>query len=72
MQHTANGISKIVPECSLPITATRRVTLVVTELAVMNRPRQGFACGSVVRARELGVPIVSIMVAGRSGSGLHR
>jgi acetate CoA/acetoacetate CoA-transferase beta subunit len=35
MQHTAKGASKIVKKCSLPITSTRRVDLVVTELAVI-------------------------------------
>jgi len=35
MQHTAKGASKIVKKCSLPITATRPVDLVVTELAVI-------------------------------------
>src|SRR5215204_3936563 len=35
MQHTAKGASKIVKKCTLPITSTRRVELVVTELAVI-------------------------------------
>ena len=35
MQHTAKGDSKIVRKCTLPITSTRRVELVVTELAVI-------------------------------------
>ena len=35
MQHTAKGASKIVKKCALPITSTRRVDLVVTELAVI-------------------------------------
>ena len=35
MQHTAKGASKIVRKCTLPITSTRRVELVVTELAVI-------------------------------------
>ena len=41
MQHTAKGASKIVKKCSLPITATRTVEMVVTELAVI-----GFANGT--------------------------
>jgi acetate CoA/acetoacetate CoA-transferase beta subunit len=38
MQHTAKGASKIVKKCSLPVTSTRRVDLVVTELAVIAWP----------------------------------
>jgi acetate CoA/acetoacetate CoA-transferase beta subunit len=35
MQHTARGKSKIVKQCSLPVTAMRPVEMVVTELAVI-------------------------------------
>jgi acetate CoA/acetoacetate CoA-transferase beta subunit len=35
MQHTAKGSSKVVKKCSLPITSTRPVDLLVTELAVI-------------------------------------
>ena len=38
MQHVAKGASKIVKKCTLPITSTRPVDLVVTELAVIAFP----------------------------------
>ena len=41
MQHTAKGASKLVKKCSLPITSTRAVEMVVTEFAVI-----GFANGT--------------------------
>jgi acetate CoA/acetoacetate CoA-transferase beta subunit len=41
MQHVARGASKIVPECTLPLTAARRVNLIVTDLAVIRPEDDG-------------------------------
>jgi acetate CoA/acetoacetate CoA-transferase beta subunit len=41
MTHTAKGESKIVKELSLPMTGTRPVSLVVTELAVLEPTERG-------------------------------
>ena len=38
MQHTAKGKSKVVSECSLPLTSARPIDLLVTELAVIAFP----------------------------------
>jgi len=38
MQHTAKGKPKLVRQCSLPLTSSRPVELVVTELAVITFP----------------------------------
>ena len=41
MTHTANGKPKIVRKCTLPLTSVRPVSLVVTELAVIEPTPQG-------------------------------
>lgn len=41
MVHTAKGNHKIVPECTLPLTAARRVSLIVTEMAVIEPTEEG-------------------------------
>jgi acetate CoA/acetoacetate CoA-transferase beta subunit len=39
MQHTARGAPKVMKNCTLPITSTRPVDLLVTELAVIAFPQ---------------------------------
>ncbi len=61
MQHTAKGKSKIVKQCTLPLTSARPVDLVVTELAVIAFPQgratlmetaPGVATDQVLKATE--------------------
>ena len=59
MQHTAKKAAKIVKKCSLPITATRAVDLVVTEMAVI-----GFSNGSATLLETgPGVSVAQILAA---------
>ncbi len=57
MVHTAKGGHKIVERCSLPLTATRRVSLIVTELAVIEPTEKGL----VLRERGPGVSTEDII-----------
>ena len=41
MTHTVKGKSKIVQQCSLPLTAARPVSLIVTEMAVIEPTAEG-------------------------------
>ena len=41
MQHTQKGKPKIVRECGLPLTAARRISLIVTEMAVIEPTEEG-------------------------------
>ncbi len=59
MQHAARGESKIVPELTLPPTAARRVTLVVTDLAVLEPTEAGL----VLRERAPGVSVEAVLAA---------
>jgi len=59
MQHAARGESKIVPELTLPATSARRVTLVVTDLAVI----EPTADGLLLRERAPGVTVEQILAA---------
>jgi len=57
MQHAAKGASKIVNECTLPLSSQRPVDLVVTELAVIAF-REGHP---VLLERAPGVPVSQII-----------
>lgn len=59
MQHAAKGSSKIVRECTLPLTARRRVDLVVTDLAVIEPTGDGL----VLKERAPGVSVDDVMAA---------
>lgn len=59
MQHAARGESKIVPELTLPLTALRRVDLVVTDLAVIEPMKEGL----FLRERAPGVSVDTIVAA---------
>lgn len=59
MIHTARGAPKIVPECTLPLTAARRVSLIVTELAVIEPTDAGL----VLRERAPGTSMAEIEAA---------
>jgi acetate CoA/acetoacetate CoA-transferase beta subunit len=57
MQHAAKGQAKIVDELTLPPTATRRVSLVVTDLAVIEPTPEGL----LLRERAPGVLVEEIV-----------
>ena len=59
MQHAARGESKIVPELTLPPTAARPVTLVVTDLAVLLPTPDGL----VLQERAPGVTVEAVLAA---------
>jgi 3-oxoacid CoA-transferase B subunit len=59
MQHTARGKPKIVPRCTLPLTSTRRVDIIVTDLAVIEPTDEGL----VLRERAPGVSADDILKA---------
>ncbi|NMJ42378.1 3-oxoacid CoA-transferase subunit B [Roseomonas sp. JC162] len=59
MQHAARGEAKIVPELTLPPTSARPVSLVVTDLAVIEPTPKGL----VLRERAPGVSVEEILAA---------
>ncbi|WP_319413204.1 3-oxoacid CoA-transferase subunit B [uncultured Cohaesibacter sp.] len=59
MTHTAKGSPKIVKQCNLPLTATRRVDLIVTDLAVIEPTDDGL----LLRELAPGVTVEQVMEA---------
>ncbi len=59
MQHAAKGQSKIVPRCTLPVTALRQVDLIVTDLAVIEPSEVGL----LLKERAPGVTVAEIVDA---------
>lgn len=59
MIHTANGRPKIVRECTLPLTALRRVSLIVTEMAVIEPTDEGL----VLREIGPGLTVADVQAA---------
>lgn len=59
MTHTQKGVAKIVPELTLPATAARPVTLVITEMAVLMPTPEGL----VLRETAPGVTVEQVIAA---------
>jgi acetate CoA/acetoacetate CoA-transferase beta subunit len=59
MSHTAKGKPKILRRCTLPLTSLRRVSLIVTEMAVIEPTKAGL----VLREKAPGVSIENIIAA---------
>lgn len=59
MTHTAKGKPKIIPKCTLPLTSVRRVSLIVTEMAVIEPTDAGL----VLREVGPGVCVEQVVAA---------
>ena len=59
MTHSAKGEPKIVPECTLPLTSIRPVSLIVTDLAVIEPTPEGL----LLREHAPGVTVAEILAA---------
>jgi len=53
MTHTAKGAPKILKQCTLPITSMRRVSLVVTEMAVIEPSEEGLVLKEVAKGTTI-------------------
>jgi acetate CoA/acetoacetate CoA-transferase beta subunit len=67
MHHAAKGQSKIVPQLTLPLTALRRVDLIVTDLAVIEPTETGL----VLRERAPGISTEDIRAATTAALLVH-
>jgi acetate CoA/acetoacetate CoA-transferase beta subunit len=59
MQHTAKGTHKILNECTLPLTSQRAVSLIVTELAVIEPTENGL----LLKELAPGVSVETVIAA---------
>jgi acetate CoA/acetoacetate CoA-transferase beta subunit len=64
MTHTAKGRPKIIKKCTLPLTSARRVSLIVTELAVIEPTEKGLVL------RELAPGVTKEQVIAATGATL--
>lgn len=59
MTHTAKGTSKIVKQCTLPITSLRRINMIVTDMAVIETSDEGL----ILRETAPGVTVEQVVAA---------
>jgi acetate CoA/acetoacetate CoA-transferase beta subunit len=53
MTHTAKGKAKILKECNLPLTATGVVSLIITELCVLEVTKEGLVLKEIAPGVEV-------------------